>query len=65
MQQNDVTSSSSVEVPARAYKTKLQSLFATGSGKEIFCGTLGGIASVIVGQPFDLVKVRMQTSLLA
>ncbi|SCU77418.1 LANO_0A00320g1_1 [Lachancea nothofagi CBS 11611] len=30
--------------------------------KDIFCGTVGGIAQVIVGQPFDIVKVRLQTS---
>ncbi|KAL7410622.1 mitochondrial carrier [Mrakia frigida] len=29
---------------------------------DLTSGTVGGIAQVIVGQPFDLVKVRMQTS---
>ncbi|SCU92278.1 LADA_0F15566g1_1 [Lachancea dasiensis] len=30
--------------------------------EDIFCGTVGGIAQVLVGQPFDIVKVRLQTS---
>ncbi|KAF0473768.1 mitochondrial carrier [Gigaspora margarita] len=29
--------------------------------KDIFGGTVGGIAQVLVGQPFDTVKVRLQT----
>lgn len=31
--------------------------------KDLTAGTAGGIAQVLVGQPFDIVKVRMQTSL--
>lgn len=30
--------------------------------KDLTAGTAGGIAQVLVGQPFDIVKVRMQTS---
>lgn len=30
--------------------------------KDILAGTCGGISQVIVGQPFDTTKVRMQTS---
>lgn len=30
--------------------------------KDLMAGTAGGIAQVLVGQPFDIVKVRMQTS---
>ncbi|KAM3159417.1 Carrier protein YMC1 [Lachancea thermotolerans] len=30
--------------------------------KDIFCGTVGGFAQVLVGQPFDITKVRLQTS---
>ncbi|KAG8864535.1 Mitochondrial carrier protein ymc2 [Tulasnella sp. 330] len=30
--------------------------------KDILAGTAGGIAQVLVGQPFDIVKVRMQTA---
>ncbi|OAX36526.1 mitochondrial carrier [Rhizopogon vinicolor AM-OR11-026] len=30
--------------------------------KDLVAGTAGGIAQVLVGQPFDIVKVRMQTS---
>lgn len=29
--------------------------------KDIFSGTVGGVAQVIVGQPFDIIKVRLQT----
>jgi len=28
--------------------------------KDLFAGSLGGIAQVLSGQPFDIVKVRMQ-----
>lgn len=30
--------------------------------KDIFCGTAGGIAQVLVGQPFDTTKVRIQSA---
>ncbi|KAF9063598.1 mitochondrial carrier [Rhodocollybia butyracea] len=30
--------------------------------KDVTAGTAGGIAQVLVGQPFDIVKVRMQTA---
>jgi len=30
--------------------------------KDLFAGTMGGIAQVFVGQPFDIVKVRLQSS---
>ncbi|CCE61442.1 hypothetical protein TPHA_0A03660 [Tetrapisispora phaffii CBS 4417] len=30
--------------------------------KDLFAGTTGGIAQVLVGQPFDTTKVRLQTS---
>ncbi|MCJ1246602.1 hypothetical protein MMC30_003811 [Trapelia coarctata] len=37
-----------------------------GSGqrvaKDLFSGAAGGIAQVLIGQPFDIVKVRLQTS---
>ncbi|KAF9793220.1 mitochondrial carrier [Thelephora terrestris] len=32
------------------------------TAKDLTAGTCGGIAQVLVGQPFDIVKVRMQTS---
>ncbi|KAF7782233.1 hypothetical protein Agabi119p4_1609 [Agaricus bisporus var. burnettii] len=32
------------------------------TAKDLTAGTVGGIAQVLVGQPFDIVKVRMQTS---
>lgn len=28
--------------------------------KDLFAGSMGGAAQVLVGQPFDIVKVRMQ-----
>ncbi|KAI9654849.1 MAG: hypothetical protein M1831_005218 [Alyxoria varia] len=41
----------------------------TGSGnsakqtaKDLFAGAAGGIAQVLIGQPFDIVKVRLQTT---
>ena len=30
--------------------------------KDVFSGACGGIAQVLLGQPFDIVKVRLQTS---
>lgn len=30
--------------------------------KDLFSGAVGGIAQVLIGQPFDIVKVRLQTS---
>lgn len=30
--------------------------------KDLFAGTIGGIAQVLVGQPFDTVKVRLQSA---
>ncbi|KAI8448898.1 MC family mitochondrial carrier protein [Phakopsora pachyrhizi] len=30
--------------------------------KDLFAGTVGGICQVVVGQPFDIVKVRLQSS---
>ncbi|KAK4124473.1 mitochondrial carrier [Parathielavia appendiculata] len=30
--------------------------------KDLFSGAAGGVAQVLIGQPFDIVKVRLQTS---
>jgi solute carrier family 25 carnitine/acylcarnitine transporter 20/29 len=30
--------------------------------KDLFSGAVGGVAQVLIGQPFDIVKVRLQTS---
>ncbi|CAL8577968.1 carrier protein ymc1 [Xanthoria parietina] len=30
--------------------------------KELFAGAAGGVAQVLIGQPFDIVKVRLQTT---
>ncbi|KAK4143024.1 mitochondrial carrier domain-containing protein [Dichotomopilus funicola] len=32
------------------------------TAKDLFSGAAGGIAQVLIGQPFDIVKVRLQTS---
>ncbi|PNP44590.1 hypothetical protein TGAMA5MH_03720 [Trichoderma gamsii] len=32
------------------------------TAKDLFSGAVGGIAQVLIGQPFDIVKVRLQTS---
>ncbi|KAF9701702.1 hypothetical protein EKO04_000853 [Ascochyta lentis] len=37
----------------------------SGSGrvlKDLFAGAVGGVAQVLLGQPFDIVKVRLQTT---
>ncbi|KAK4111546.1 mitochondrial carrier [Canariomyces notabilis] len=35
---------------------------AVQTAKDLFSGAAGGIAQVLIGQPFDIVKVRLQTS---
>ncbi|KAI0006734.1 mitochondrial carrier [Xylariaceae sp. FL0662B] len=35
---------------------------ALSTAKDLFAGAAGGIAQVLIGQPFDIVKVRLQTS---
>ncbi|KAF4126037.1 solute carrier family 25 (mitochondrial carnitine/acylcarnitine transporter), member 20/29 [Geosmithia morbida] len=35
---------------------------ATQTAKDLFSGAVGGVAQVLVGQPFDIVKVRLQTT---
>ncbi|KAL6820726.1 mitochondrial carrier domain-containing protein [Trichoderma camerunense] len=35
---------------------------ALQTAKDLFSGAVGGIAQVLIGQPFDIVKVRLQTS---
>jgi solute carrier family 25 carnitine/acylcarnitine transporter 20/29 len=37
-------------------------LALTQTQKDLVGGSIGGIAQVLVGQPFDIVKVRIQTS---
>ncbi|KAG8823212.1 Mitochondrial carrier protein ymc2, partial [Serendipita sp. 400] len=34
----------------------------SSTAKDLTAGTVGGILQVLVGQPFDIVKVRMQTA---
>ncbi|ORY67229.1 mitochondrial carrier domain-containing protein [Pseudomassariella vexata] len=34
---------------------------AKQTAKDLFSGAVGGIAQVLIGQPFDIVKVRLQT----
>ncbi|MCJ1291567.1 hypothetical protein MMC34_003112 [Xylographa carneopallida] len=43
--------------PAEIEQGSLQRTF-----KDLFAGAAGGIAQVLLGQPFDIVKVRLQTS---
>ncbi|KAF4827278.1 putative mitochondrial carrier [Colletotrichum tropicale] len=38
---------------------------ALQTAKDLFAGAAGGIAQVLLGQPFDIVKVRLQTSTTA
>ncbi|KAK4166570.1 carrier protein YMC1, mitochondrial [Cladorrhinum sp. PSN259] len=35
---------------------------ASQTFKDLFSGAAGGVAQVLIGQPFDIVKVRLQTS---
>ncbi|KAI1487052.1 mitochondrial carrier domain-containing protein [Biscogniauxia mediterranea] len=35
---------------------------ALDTAKDLFAGAVGGVAQVLIGQPFDIVKVRLQTS---
>ncbi|CAM1503848.1 Fc.00g014390.m01.CDS01 [Cosmosporella sp. VM-42] len=35
---------------------------AMQTAKDLFSGAVGGIAQVLIGQPFDIVKVRLQTT---
>ncbi|KAK4098700.1 mitochondrial carrier [Parathielavia hyrcaniae] len=35
---------------------------AAQTAKDLFSGAAGGVAQVLIGQPFDIVKVRLQTS---
>ncbi|KAL2023705.1 hypothetical protein VTK56DRAFT_1419 [Thermocarpiscus australiensis] len=35
---------------------------AVQTAKDLFSGAAGGIAQVLIGQPFDIVKVRLQTT---
>ncbi|KAK6397394.1 hypothetical protein LTR65_006369 [Meristemomyces frigidus] len=34
----------------------------TSTLKDLFAGAVGGVAQVLIGQPFDIVKVRLQTT---
>ncbi|EFX00966.1 mitochondrial carrier protein [Grosmannia clavigera kw1407] len=35
---------------------------ALQTAKDLFAGAAGGVAQVLLGQPFDIIKVRLQTS---
>lgn len=35
---------------------------STSTAKDLFAGTMGGIAQVLTGQPFDTTKVRLQSA---
>ncbi|KAH7095018.1 mitochondrial carrier protein-like protein [Paraphoma chrysanthemicola] len=42
-----------LELPDQGFKRTL---------KDLFAGAVGGVAQVLLGQPFDIVKVRLQTT---
>lgn len=48
-------------LPKEPLLTKPDPLLSQGH-KDILAGTFGGIAQVLVGQPLDILKVRLQTS---
>ncbi|GAA6030997.1 hypothetical protein JCM8097_008978 [Rhodosporidiobolus ruineniae] len=60
------TSTSSTPAPARpdALKTKEEKVAESSAAgiKSFISGGAGGVAAVLVGQPFDLTKVRLQTA---
>ncbi|SPQ24757.1 5206f241-f061-4559-8c55-bf7cbe43cef4 [Thermothielavioides terrestris] len=45
-----------------AHESAAGSTSASQTAKDLFSGAAGGIAQVLIGQPFDIVKVRLQTS---
>ncbi|KAF2263493.1 mitochondrial carrier [Lojkania enalia] len=42
-----------LELPEHGFKRTL---------KDLFAGAVGGVAQVLLGQPFDIIKVRLQTT---
>lgn len=65
MSSNNMPSLPKVELPSteelkqevkEASKSSLQSL------RSLVAGGVGGVCAVVVGHPFDLIKVRMQTA---
>jgi solute carrier family 25 carnitine/acylcarnitine transporter 20/29 len=54
------SSSSFASVFLPAQEAALMSLSRTS--KDVLSGTAGGIAQVFVGQPLDIIKVRLQTA---
>ncbi|KYK54740.1 mitochondrial carnitine/acylcarnitine carrier protein [Drechmeria coniospora] len=43
-------------------ETEPQQSGSLQTAKDLFSGAMGGIAQVLIGQPFDIVKVRLQTT---
>ncbi|EGS22111.1 carrier protein (ymc1)-like protein [Thermochaetoides thermophila DSM 1495] len=43
-------------------EAEVQQSSALQTAKDLFSGAAGGVAQVLIGQPFDIVKVRLQTS---
>ncbi|GIC92236.1 uncharacterized protein Aud_008702 [Aspergillus udagawae] len=50
-----------MEAGVSARKPAVEKTNAAEATKEIVVGAAGGITQVLIGQPFDIVKVRMQT----
>ncbi|KAI9823286.1 MAG: hypothetical protein M1832_002510 [Thelocarpon impressellum] len=43
-------------------EAELESTGLARTAKDLFAGAAGGVAQVLLGQPFDIVKVRLQTT---
>ena len=56
------SSSTSTSASEEAKKLAEEVKGKTSSLKNFVAGGVGGVCAVLVGQPFDLVKVRLQTA---
>lgn len=61
MSDNDVTQLATLEA-MEEFPVSNETSSPARVAKDILAGTTGGIAQVIVGQPFDTTKVRLQTA---
>ena len=62
MSQSYLLSPDSTLPPTLPPRTKNNNVRASIAGRDALAGAAGGITSVLLGQPFDLVKVRLQTT---
>jgi hypothetical protein len=58
-QQQQLASSPQQQQPPAAQASSNSKLVQVA--KDVFAGTMGGIAVTMVGHPFDTIKVRLQT----